>query len=324
MDLRTSYLGMDLPHPFIAGASPLTYNTDTVLKLEDAGAAAVVLHSLFEEQIVRDRHSPPKMQQGPDRMHLGVYDRSAKFPLQPEAYLAHLQGLKERVGIPVIGSLNGVEPGSWIKFAAEMQKAGADAIELNLYFIPRADELTSGEIEGEVCAIVRAVREQSPIPLAVKISPSFTGLPKFVQNLEEAGASAIVLFNGFFQPEIDIEKLSYRPVLRLSQSSDLLVRTRWAATLFGRTHLDISITGGVHTSKDAVKACLSGAKTVQMVSALLRHGPDYLAEIIEDFNYWLEGHGFESMEQLRGMLSFTHVDARASYMETIQNWKTAE
>ena len=323
MNLQTHYLGFDLSNPFLVGASPLVYDLDTVKRLEDAGAAAVVMHSLFEEQIVRDNvRGFPHL----DKTRVGIYPESRHFPLHPDAYLDHLQKLKQSIKLPVIASLNGVHVGTWVEYAKLIEKAGADALELNLYFTPRSDSDPSGEIEKTALNIVSTVKENLSLPLAVKIAPFYTGLPRFVQRLEEAGAQAVVLFNSFFQPDIDIETMTYKENFSISEPHALLLRTRWIATLHNRVNMDLSLSGGIDSPEDAVKGLMAGATSIQVVSCLLKNGPDYLSEFIADFSNWMDRHDFESLDQLRGLLSFaqssnTEALARAGYLHMLQAWK---
>ena len=323
MNLKTRYLGFDLPNPFLVGASPLVYDLDTVRRLEDAGAAAIVMHSLFEEQIVRDN---VRGLHGFDGSENGIFPESSRFPLHPEAYLEHLQKLKDQTGIPVIASLNGVHVGTWVEYAKLIGQAGADALELNLYFTPRSDNDPSSEIEKNALNIVSTVSENTSLPLAVKIAPFYTGLHRFVNRLEEAGAKAVVLFNSFFQPDIDIEAIAYKPDFTLSEPHALLLRTRWIATLHGRVKLDLGLSGGVDSAEDAVKGIMAGATAIQVVSCLLNKGPEFLAEFIESFSTWMEHHEFVSVDSLRGILSFaqtsnTEALARAGYLHMLQTWK---
>jgi dihydroorotate dehydrogenase (fumarate) len=322
MNLSTQYLGFALPNPFLVGASPLVYDLDTVKQLEDAGAAAIIMHSLFEEQIVRENIRGFPNFEDADK---GIYPESSRFPLHPEAYLEHIQKLKESVDLPIFASLNGVHMGTWIEYAKLIEAAGADALELNLYFTPRSDSDTSNAIEKAALNIVKAVRESIHLPMAVKLTPFYTGLPRFVNRLHEAGARAAVLFNSFFQTDIDIESVSYRPHLPLSEPHALLMRTRWIATLHGRVPLDLCLSGGVHSHEDAVKAFMAGATTVQIVSSLLIKGPQFLSGFLEDFEAWMESHGYEEIDQLRGLLGFqnssnTEALARGAYLRMLQSW----
>lgn len=322
MDLSVSYLGLKLRNPFLVGASPLVYELETVQELEAGGAAGIVMHSLFEEQIVRENvHGLPHFED-----NKGIFKESGQFPLTPANYLQHLSLLKKHLGIPVIASLNGIRLGTWIEYARRMEEAGADAIELNLYLIPRSDTAPSSEVERKLLNIVKAVKEHLSIPLAVKISPFFSGLPRFVKRLEESGARAVVLFNSFFQPDIDIENASYKATFKELESNALLLRTRWIATLHGRTGLDLSLNGGVKSPEDAVKGLMAGADSIQLVSFLLNNGPRFMRYFIDAFEEWMEGHGYETISQMQGILSFsrssnTEAGARASYLRMLQSWR---
>jgi len=322
MSLATRYLGFDLPHPFLVGACPLIYDVPTAQHLEEAGAAAVVMPSLFEEQFFQEQLKGFPESAGRGSGSLAATDN---FPLNPKAYLKHITRLKAHLGIPIIASLNGLKSGSWVSTSRQMEEAGADAIELNLYFTPRTDADFSSDIEKRALDIVHGVKENLTLPLAVKIAPFYTGLPRFIKDLEDAGAQAVVLFNSFFQPDIDIESISYKPQLNIAAPNALLLRTRWIATLYGRTDLSLSLSGGVHTHEDAIKGVMAGAGTVQLVSCLMQNGPEYLAVFLEDFRNWMTEHQFESIDQLRGILSFMHYKnteslARAGYLRMLQAW----
>lgn len=322
MDLSVDYLGLKLRNPFIVGASPLVYRMETVRKLEACGAGAIIMHSLFEEQIVRENvHGLSAYSEDS-----GIFREAGQFPLNPEAYLDHIRQLKDTLEIPVIASLNGIHLGTWIEYAHLMEEAGADALELNLYLIPRNDLDPSTEIEKHLLNIVQGVKEQISIPLAVKISPFFTGLARFIVRLEEVGANGAVLFNSFFQPDIDVENIRYVEDLSNLDQNSLLLRNRWIATLYERTGLDLSLNGGIQSPEDAIKGFMAGASTVQIVSFLLNNGPIFLSCFIDTFIEWMESHGYESVDQLRGILSFsrnsnTEAAARASYLKMIQSWE---
>ena len=328
MDLKTKYLGFDLSHPFVAGASPLIYNLDTVKKLEDAGASAIVMHSLFEEQIIQQEVGMDYVERHGDSSPeaTSYFPQASNFKLGPEKYLEQIQAIKETVDVPVIASLNGLDEGTWVEYAKLIEQAGADALELNLYFLPRSDDESSSIIEQRAFQTVRMVKQFSNIPLAVKISPYFTSIPNFAHRMEEAGANALVVFNRFFQPDIDIEELETVPSLKLSTSDELLVRLRWIAVLYHRYHLDLAVTGGVHTPEDAIKSIMAGSDCVQMVSALLKNGPEYIGIIRRKVAQWMEEHEYESLEQMKGSMSYIHspnpdVVGRANYMKIIQSWK---
>ena len=328
MQTETSYLGMRLKHPFIAGASPLGYHLDTVKRLEDAGCAAVVLHSLFEEQITLEQE---------DRIAgLSVYDRefaevfaefprSADYPLQPDQYAEHIRRAKEAVTIPIIGSLNGRTKQSWLKFAKVIEQAGADALELNMYQVITDLDVPSAHVESQLVGVVREVKRLVKIPLAVKLSPFFTATGNLVRQLDEAGADGVVLFNRFYQPDIDVTTRRASSQLELSTSSELLLRLRWIAILHGRVRPSLAVSGGVASPRDGIKALLAGADAVQIVSALLRHGPAYVATMRSGLEAWLERNELNSLEEMKGTVSLeTKRDPgafeRAQYIRVLHSW----
>lgn len=329
MDLSTQYLGLTLPHPLVAGASPLSDDLDGVRRLEDAGAAAVVFRSLFEEQIALEQWS--------DVAHLDAHGESSAeattyfptphdFALGPYQYLELLRRAKSAVGVPVIGSLNGTTPGGWLSYARQIAEAGADALELNLYRVATDPAMSSAEIEQQVVDTVRAVKREVTIPVAVKLSPFFTGLAHVASQLDEVGVDGLVLFNRFYQPDIDPESLTAERTLHLSDSSELLLRLHWMAILSGRVRASLAVTGGVHTAIDVIKATMSGAHVTQMVSALLRHGPGHLRTVRRDVETWLELHEWEGLAEMRGNMNLFRVPdpaayERANYMLMLQSWR---
>ena len=328
MDLTTTYLGLTLPHPFMPGASPLVDDIDVVLQLEDAGAAAIVMHSLFEEQIIRERYGFGAL----SRAHgdaqpeaLSYFPEPSEFALGPDRYLERLRRIKKRVGIPVIGSLNGTTTEGWLEYAHLIEQAGADALELNFYHVA-TDALEDGlSVERHLLDIVAVLKESIGIPLAVKLSPFYSSLPNLAARLEALGAAGLVLFNRFYQADIDPEELEAMPKLQLSDSSDLLLRLRWLAILAGQVHGSLAVTGGVHEPIDAVKAVMAGADAVQVVSALLRKGPTHLAHIRRGFDQWGEEHGYTSIDQMRGSMSLEHCPdphafERGNYLRILQSW----
>ncbi|MBU3666251.1 MAG: dihydroorotate dehydrogenase-like protein [Chthoniobacterales bacterium] len=328
MDLTTEYLGLKLKNPLIPGASPLVDDLDNVRRLEDAGAPAVVMHSLFEEQIAMEARAEMEDVDAHEYSfaEAATYLPAAdQFPLGPDTYLEQIAKIKRTVGIPVIASLNGVTAGGWIAYAKLMQDAGADAIELNTYFLPTDPGKSSADVEAQVVDITRAVAAKVTVPVAVKLSPFFTALPHFVRQLQDAGARGLVLFNRFYQPDLDVEELEVRPTLQLSDPYELRLRLRWLAILSTTVTADLSASGGVHTGLDAIKAVMAGATTVQLVSVLLRQGPGHFAEVLRFFANWLEEHEYASLSQLRGSMNLrTCPDPaafeRANYLKVLQSW----
>lgn len=328
MPTDTSYLGLRLPHPFIAGASPYGHRLDTVRRLEDAGWAAVVLHSLFEEQITasrqgRIRHMDPK-----DASFAGLlaeFPQSGDYPLGPDAYAEHLRRVKRAVSIPVIGSLNGTSPESWLKFARVIEQAGADALELNLYEVVTGLNVPAAAVEDQLIGIVREVKRILRIPVAVKVSPFFTAFGNVARQLDGAGADGLVLFNRFYQSDIDIDTLTPAVHVELSTSSELLLRLHWLAILYGRVKPSLAVTGGVNAAADGIKAILAGADAVQMVSALLRHGSKYVQVMRRGLEEWMERFEFVSVDEMRGEASLERTAdpatlERAGYIRTLQSW----
>jgi dihydroorotate dehydrogenase (fumarate) len=328
MDLSTSYLGFRLPHPFMPGASPLVDDLDTVRRLEDAGAAAIVMHSLFEEQIAREQVAVARFLDAPSESFaeaLTYLPRPETFALGPEEYLEHIHKLKAAVSVPVIASLNGATDGGWLGYARLMENAGADALELNVYFLPTDGNESSEMIERRTLHMLESIKHAIGVPVAVKLSPFYTSLSSFARRLTERGADGLVLFNRFYQPDIDVETLEVAPTLRLSDSSELLLRLRWLAILSGRVDASLAVSGGVHTALDAVKAVMAGADAIQVVSALLRHGPEQLANLRRDLALWLEEHEYESLAQMKGSMNLLRcpnpaAHERANYMTILQSW----
>lgn len=329
MKMPTKYLGFELEHPFLPGASPLADTLDSVRRLEDAGAPMITLRSLFEEQIVGEQletyHATETL--------ADAFGEAASFMAVPaeatfgaEQYLEHIRKVREAVGVPVVASLNGHTRGGWLDYAKLIEQAGASALELNVYEIATDSARSSGELEREAIDMVREVRGAISLPLAVKLSPFYTSMAAFAREVDTAGADAIVMFNRFYQPDIDIEELQPVAALRLSDSSELLLRLRWLAILYQKVCADLVITGGVHEVGDAVKAIMCGAQAVQMVSVLLQRGPGYLKTITDGVGEWLDEHGYESIDQMRGSMSLqTCPDPgafeRANYMQILHSWR---
>jgi dihydroorotate dehydrogenase (fumarate) len=328
MDLRTRYLGFELPHPLVAGASPMADSLDTARRLEDAGAAAIVLRSLFEEQLSGEQIATARAFEAGEGYlaEAGtMFPEPPQFALGPYEYLERIRRLKAALSVPVIASLNGTSRGGWLTYAELMQQAGADALELNVYGLATRSDESSEMIERRTLAMVAAVKSMVRIPLAVKLSPFYTALAYFAQRLDEAGADGLVLFNRFYQPEIDPEALTVERTLHLSHPSELLLRLRWLAILSGEVDASLACTGGVHDGVDAVKAVMSGAHAVQVVSCLLRHGPGRLSTLLAEFSAWLDEHGYESVEQMRGSMNLARCPdpaayERANYMQILHGW----
>ena len=330
MDLSTRYLGLTLSSPLMPGASPLVDDLDSVRRLEDAGAGAIVMHSLFEEQIAEEQIGTWGGLEAGAEAHpeAATYlPRPPDFVLDPDRYLEQVRRIKEAVRVPVIGSLNGVTPGGWLRTARLIEEAGADALELNLYRVP-ADPCESGQdAEFRDLELVHAVKSTVRIPVAVKISPFYSSPAAFVREIDERGADGLVLFNRFYQPDLEIESLEVVPALRLSRPDELLLRLRWIAILSGRVRASLAVTGGVHSSQDAIKAIMAGAHAVQMVSALLRHGPEHLRAVRAGMEAWMEQHGYASLDRMRGCLSLARCPdpgafERANYLKVLQTWRT--
>ncbi|MBP7676905.1 MAG: dihydroorotate dehydrogenase-like protein [Thermoanaerobaculia bacterium] len=329
MDLSTTYLGLKLPHPIMPGASPMVDKIDLVKRMEDAGAAAIVMHSLFEEQLMREELATYH--------HIDVHSdsfaeamtylpRPDEFNLGPDQYLEQLVRIKQSVDLPVIASLNGFTSGGWIRYAKLMQDAGANALELNVYYLATNADEAGEEVEQRTIDILKAVKQAVTIPIAIKLSPFFSSMASMARRLDEAGADGLVLFNRFYQPDIDVESLEVEPTLKLSDSSELNLRLRWLAVVSGRIRASLAVSGGVHSHLDAVKAVMTGAHAVQVVSAILQQGPDVLRRIREGLTQWLEEHEYDSLEQMRGSMNLLRCpDAsmfeRANYIRILQGYK---
>lgn len=328
MNLSLSYLGFDLPHPFVAGASPLVDDLDAVRRLEDAGAAAIVMHSLFEEQLVTEQLAAEQAFGPPSESFaeaLSYLPEPSSFVLGPDSYLEQLSTIKQSVSVPVIASLNGTSPGGWLEYARLLQQAGADALELNVYQLVTDPLVSAEDVERETVDMVAAVKEAVSIPLAVKLSPYYTSLAHFARRLADAGADALVLFNRFYQPDIDPVEQEAARTLELSTPSELRLRLHWLSLLYGRVDTQLAVTGGVHAGVDAVKAVMCGASAVQVVSALLRHGPERLAVMRGELADWLEENEYDSLAEMHGSMSLLrcpdpHAFERVNYVKLLQSW----
>jgi len=329
MDLSTRYLGFALPHPLIAGASPLSADLDTVRRLEDAGAAAIILPSLFEEQIAADEAGSEQHMRAHEGAHaeaLSYFPLADDYAMGPDRYLEHVRRVKASVRVPVMGSLNGTTAAGWLGYARLIQDAGADALELNLYHVATDPAESGVAVEQRLLDVVRAVKQSVTIPVAVKISPFFSSVANVAHQLDQAGADGLVIFNRFYQPDIDPDALAAVPQLHLSDSSELLLRLRWLAILSGRIRASLAATGGVHTGVDAVKAIMAGAHAVQVVAVLLKNGPRHLARLRFELSHWLEEREYESLAQAQGSMSLLRCPdpeafERGNYMKILQTWQ---
>ncbi|HEY1207492.1 MAG: dihydroorotate dehydrogenase-like protein [Bryobacteraceae bacterium] len=316
MDLTTKYLGLTLKNPVVVSASPLSENLGNIKKMEQAGAAAVVMHSLFEEQIEREGADLDRsLSTGESYAEsLSYFPDMGGYKIGPETYLENLAQAKASVKIPIIASLNGASTGGWTRYAKKMQEAGADALELNIYTIPTDPRVNAAEIEQSYCDLVRDVKATVQIPVAVKLCPYFSAMVNMAFQLDQAGADGLVLFNRFYQPDFDLEALEVVPSLQLSTSYELLLRLHWVAVLHGRVRPDLAITGGVHTSYDVLKAMMAGAQVTMMASAILKRGIDYIATVLGELQTWMEEHEYESIQQMQGSMSQKSVADPKSFL----------
>ena len=331
-DLTTNYLGLNLKNPLVASASPLSKKIETARRLEEAGIAAIVMYSLFEEQIIHESleldHYLPR---GTDSFAeaMSYLPDGGMYSIGPEKYLDQVAGLKKALKIPVIGSLNGVSKGGWTRYAKQIQDAGADALELNLYYIPTDLDLTAQELENSQVELVAEVKSVISIPLAVKLSPFVTVLPNFARRIVEAGANGLVLFNRFYQPDFDLEELEIVHNLDLSTSADLRLPLRWISILHGKVKADFALTSGIHKSKDLLKAMMAGAKVGMVASELLwgaTPAPQRIKEILSHIREWMEKHEYTSIKQMQGSMSQKNVREpaafeRANYMKVLGSWR---
>jgi dihydroorotate dehydrogenase (fumarate) len=329
LDLSTSYLGLALSNPLLVAASPLCEEVARIQEMANVGAAAVVLQSLFEEQLTGALATPVSSSSG----------ETSETPLAgtpppnltgynagPEGYLEHIRKAKAAVNIPIIASLNATSPGSWVRYARKIEAAGADALELNIYQVPTSPELTGATLEQMYCDLVSLLKANVRIPLAVKLSPYFTSLPNMAHRLDQAGADGLVLFNRFYQPDFDVYRRDITPTLELSTSQELRLRLHWVATLAGHLRADLAVTGGVHTVFDALKALMAGARVVMMTSALMQQGIGYLGRVRQDLARWLADNGCASVRQIQGQMSRRSVAdpdvfERVNYMQVVTSHK---
>ncbi len=327
MDLSTDYMGIDLPHPLMSGASPLAYDLGTVKRLEDAGASAIVMPSLFEEQVLREQLATFTSMVSHNEVSaeaLDYFPRNEEFKLGPHEYLEKITAIKRCTTLPVIASLNGTTGGRWLDYAQMIEQAGADGLELNVYYVAMDPHETGRVLEDRTVDMVKTIKESTKLPVAVKLSPFYTSMVHVAGRLVGAGADALVVFNRFYQPDIDVEELEVTRV-NLSDPSELLLRLRWLAILSCRVDASLAVTGGVHSAVDAVKALMAGADAVQMVSALLQHGPEHLLAVRENLEHWLIDHEYESLAQLRGSMNLENCPnptayERGNYVQILQSW----
>ncbi len=328
VDLSTTYLGLTLKNPLVASSSPLCEKIDNIRRMEDAGASAVVLPSLFEEQIALESHHLDRyLSYGTESFaeSLTYLPDMADYNLGPDGYLEQIRRAKFVVDIPIIGSLNGSSTGGWITYARKIEEAGADALELNVYYIPTDPELTGAQVEQMYLDLVRDVKASVRIPVAVKLSPNFSAIPNMARRLDQAGADALVMFNRFYQPDFDLENLEVVPSLILSGSYELLVRLTWVAIVYGHVRADLAITGGVHSAQDVLKAMMVGARVAMMTSALLQHGIGHLSTVRSELLAWMEEHEYESIRQMQGSMSHRSVPdpaafERGNYMKVLSSY----
>lgn len=329
MNLTTNYLGMVLKNPIVASSSPLSHTVDGIRRLEDAGAAAVVMYSLFEEQIGFDSYYIDyHLTQGIDSYaeSISYFPDMQSYNVGPDQYLNLIRRAKETVSIPIIGSLNGTSVGGWTDYAVLIEEAGADALELNIYYLPTSPDVTGMEVEILYTDILSAIRQAVTIPVAVKLSPFFSSIANMASRLRERGADSLVLFNRFYQPDFDLENLEVAPRLVLSNSDELRLPLRWVAILHDRLDIDLAITSGIHTSQDVIKGLMAGAKVTMMASELLQEGVRRIGQVLNEIVTWVNDYEYESVVQMIGAMSQKHCAEpaafeRANYMKMLQSYQ---
>ena len=329
MDLSTTYLGLKLKNPLVPSAGPLSHTLDGMKRLEDAGASAIVMYSLFEEQI---HHEAAELDHylsyGTESFAeaISYFPQADEFNLGPDEYVEHLRKAKEALHIPVIGSLNGISTGGWVQFARKIEEAGADGIELNIYYIPTDPKLTGQDVEDRYVEVLKAVKNTVKIPVAMKLSPFFSSLAYLVTRLDAAGANGLVLFNRFYQPDIDLETLDVRPNVNLSTPQALRLPLRWIAILHGKVRASLAATSGIHTFEDVLKLLMAGADVTMLCSVLLKHGAGRIKEILTQMDQWMLEHEYVSVQQMKGSMSQKSVKdpaafERAQYMKALNSYK---
>jgi dihydroorotate dehydrogenase (fumarate) len=330
MNITTTYMGLKLKSPIVPSASPLSIDIDNIKQMEDAGAGAVVMHSLFEEQLRLERYElQHHLTQGTESYPeaLTYFPEPTAFQIGPEEYLNHIRKSKEKVSIPIIASLNGSSPGGWTRYARQIQEAGADALELNIYYVPTDMDLTPQQIEQTYLDILKAVKATVTIPVAIKLSPYFTSMGNMAKRLDTAGADALVLFNRFYQPDINLKTLEVEPNVLLSTPQAMRLPMRWIAILYGRINASLAATSGIHTGKDVVKMLMAGANITMLCSVLLQHGIKRIQLIEQQLREWMNEHEYESVKLLQGSMSQQHCPnptafERAQYMRALQTFKS--
>jgi dihydroorotate dehydrogenase (fumarate) len=329
MDLTTTYLGMKLKNPIVPSASPLSHSIDTMKRLEDAGAAAIVMYSLFEEQIAHETSELYHyLSYGTESFaeSLTYFPEIQHYNLGPDEYIELVAKAKKSIGVPIIGSLNGISVGGWISYAKKIEQAGADALELNIYYIPTDPLLSGSDVEDRYLEVLHAIKNTISIPIAVKLSPFFSSMANMAHRLDNAGAGALVLFNRFYQPDIDLTTLEVKPNVILSTPQSMRLPMRWIAILHGTVKANLAASGGIHTAEDALKMLMVGADVTMMCSALLKRGPQYIHEVLVDMERWMVEHEYVSVQQLKGSMSQKSIAdpaafERANYMKALQSFK---
>ncbi len=329
MNLETTYLGLKLKNPIVVSASPLSRSMDSMRRLEDAGASAIVMHSLFEEQITHELESLEHYKKyGADSYAeaLSYFPDTGDYHFAPEEYLELLAKASSKLEIPIIGSMNGVTPGGWISYAKKMEEAGASALELNVYYISTDSTIAGSEVENRYIKALNLVKKSVKLPIAIKLSPFFSSLPNLIKQLDDEGANGVVLFNRFYQPDIDLDELDVKPGVELSDSYANRLPMRWIGILYGKVKASLAATSGIHTAEDVIKLTMVGADATMMCSALLKHGPQHIAKTLNDLNSWMQEHEYESIEQMKGSLSHKSIAdpsayERANYMKALNRYK---
>ncbi|OAB63542.1 dihydroorotate dehydrogenase [Leptolyngbya valderiana BDU 20041] len=317
MDLTTTYLGLTLKSPLVpSAAAPLTEDIDNIKRMEDSGAAAVVLHSLFEEQLLREKFElHHHLQHGTESFAeaLTYFPEPDEYHVGPELYLEHIRQAKASVDIPIIASLNGFSSGGWVEYAQLMQEAGADAIELNIYYVPTDPNMTGEQVERNYIDTLRDVEAEVSLPVSLKLSPFFSNFANMAQRLDDAGAKGLVLFNRFYQPDIDLDNLEVYPHVLLSTPHEMRLPMRWIALLYGQIQADLAATSGIQRGTDVIKMMMAGAKITQICSVLLRHGIEYIRTLEREIQHWMDEHEYESIQQMQGSMSQMYCPDKSAY-----------